>query len=54
MNNLVQIREKIIKAERLHKAQLLATKNGKIALYRRSVFKERIMKAQKEIPLKDA
>ena len=30
MNNLVLIREKIKRAERLNKAQLLATKNGEI------------------------
>jgi len=42
MNNLLQIREKIIRANRLHKAQLLATKNGEVTPYRRSVFEERI------------
>ena len=54
MNNLLKIREKINRANRLYKAQLLATKNGEVTPYRRSVFEERIRKAQKEIKLKDS
>jgi len=54
MNNLFQIREKIKKAKRLRKAQLLATKNGEVTPYRRSVFEERIRKMQKEMKLKDS
>ncbi|WP_280634147.1 hypothetical protein [Prochlorococcus marinus] len=42
MNNLLQIREKIKRANRLHKVQLLANKNGEVIPYRRSVFEERI------------
>ena len=38
MNNLVLIREKIKRVERLNKAQLLATKNGKITPYNPSIF----------------
>ena len=53
MNNLLQIREKIKKANRLHEAQILATKNGEITPYRRSIFEERIRTTQKEIKLKD-
>ena len=53
MNNLLQIREKIKKANRLYQAQLLATKSGKVTPYRRSVFEERIRKTQKEIKMKD-
>ena len=49
MNNLLQIREKIKRANRLYKAQLLATKNGEVTPYRRSVFKERVEKANKEL-----
>ena len=49
MNNLLQIREKIKRANRLHEAQLLATKSGEVTPYRRSVFEERIRKTQKEI-----
>ena len=54
MNNLLQIREKIKRANRLHEAQLLATKSGEFTPYRRSVFEERIKKTQKEMKLKDS
>ena len=54
MNNLLQIREKIKRANRLHKAQLLAMKNGEVTPYRRSVFEERIRQAQKNIRLTDS
>ena len=53
MNKLLQIREKIKRANRLHKAQLLATKNGEVIPYRRSVFEERIRQTQKGMKLKD-
>jgi len=53
MNNLLKMREKIKRANRLHEAQLLATKRGEVTPYRRSVFEERIRKTQKEINLKD-
>ena len=54
MNNLLQIREKIKRANRLHEAQLLATKNGEVTPYKRSVFEERLRQVQKEINLKDS
>ena len=54
MNNLLQIREKIKRVNRLYEAQLLATKNGEVTPYRRSVFEERIRKTQKGIELKDS
>ena len=53
MNDLLQIREKITKANRLYKAQLLATKNGEVTPYRRSVFEERIRQTQKGMKSKD-
>ena len=53
MNNLLQIREKIKRANRLYEAQLLATKNGELIPYRRSVFEERIKQTQKGMKLKD-
>ena len=53
MNNLLQIREKIERANRLHKAKLLATKNGGVTPYRSSVFEERIRQTQKGMKLKD-
>ena len=54
MNNLLQIREKINRANRLEQAKLLATKNGKVTPYKKSVFEERIRQTQKEINLKDS
>ena len=51
MNNLLQIREKINRANRLHQAKLLATKNGEVTPYRRSVFDKRIREAQKDLRL---
>jgi len=53
MNNLLQIREKIKRTNRLYKAQILATKNGEVTPYRRSVFEERIRRTQKEMKLND-
>ena len=49
MNNLVKIRERIKKSERLHQAQLFATKNGKVTPYRNSVFKRRQQKTIEEM-----
>ncbi len=54
MNSLLQIREKINRANRLHEAKLLATKNGEVTPYRRYVFQERIRQTQKEMELKDS
>jgi hypothetical protein len=54
MNNLLLIREKIKKANRLYEFQLLATKNGEVTPYRRFVFEERIRRTQKVMKLKDS
>ena len=54
MNNLLQIRDKIKRANRLHQAQVLATKNGEVTPYKRSVFEERTRQAQKEMRLQDS
>ncbi len=54
MNNLLQIREKIKRANRLYEAQLLPTKNGEITPYRRSVFEERVREVQKEMRFKES
>jgi len=53
MNNLLQVREKIKRANRLYESQLLATKNGEVTPYRSSVFEERIRQTQKGMKLKD-
>ena len=49
MNNLVLIRKKIKRAERLNKAQLLATKNGEITPYNPSNFELRQKQARKDM-----
>ena len=54
MNNLLKIREKIKKASRLHQSKLLATKNGEVIPYRRSIFEERIRQTQKDIEKLDS
>ena len=54
MSNLLQISDRIKRANRLYEAQLWATKNGEVTPYRRSVFEERIRKTQKEMKLKDS
>ncbi len=54
MNNLLKIRDKINRAHRLYQAQLLATINGEVTPYRRSVYEERIRQAQIEMRLKDS
>ena len=54
MNNLLQIREKINRANKLNQARILATKNGEVTPYRRAVFEERIRQTQKEMRLRDS
>tara|TARA_Y100001968_G_scaffold258504_1_gene245480 strand:+ start:327 stop:485 length:159 start_codon:yes stop_codon:yes gene_type:complete len=49
MNNLSLIRERQNKADRLHKAQLTATRNGNICAYDRSNFKKRQKKVKVQI-----
>jgi len=49
MNSLVQIKEKIQRANRLHNARLLATKKGEVVPYRRSTYKDRLNQAQKDL-----
>ena len=54
MNNLVLIREKIKRAERLNKAQLLATKNGEITPYNPFIFELRQKQAHKDMEALDS
>ena len=49
MNNLVLIREKIKRAERLNKAKLIATQNGEITSYNPSVFELRQKQVRKDM-----
>ena len=53
MNNLLKIREKIKRANKLYEAQLLVIKNGEITPYTITVFEKRVREIQKEIELKD-
>ena len=53
MNNLLLIRERINRVNRLYQAQIMATKNGEVTLYTRSVFEERTKQAQNEMRLKE-
>ena len=54
MNNLVFIREKIKRVERLNQAQLLATKNGEITSYNPTVFELRQKQARKDMESLDS
>ena len=49
MNNLVLIREKIKRAQRLNKAQLLDTKNGEITPYNLTAFELRQKQAREDM-----
>ena len=49
MNNLVLIRDKIKRLERVNKAKLLATKNEGITTYISTVFEERQNQARKNM-----
>ncbi len=40
---------KIKKDARLHQAKLLATKNGEVTPYRRSIYLERLKEAKKQV-----
>ena len=54
MNNLSLIKRKIQKTERLHKAQLLATKKGEFSSYMRSTYMERIKQAKLDLSGEDS
>tara|TARA_Y100001968_G_scaffold272538_1_gene264806 strand:- start:170 stop:334 length:165 start_codon:yes stop_codon:yes gene_type:complete len=49
MNNLVLTRKRVLKAERLHKAQLTTFKKGVFTSYKPSVFEERLNQARNEV-----
>ena len=53
MNNLVNLRKKIKRADRLHQAKLIATKNGRFIKYKPSVFEERRKQAQKDLNIQE-
>ena len=54
MNNLVLIKKRVLKTERLHRAQLATFKKGVFTSYRPSVFEDRQKKAGEEVAAKDS
>ncbi len=49
MNNLVLIKKRAVKAERLHKAQLETFKKGVFTSYKPSVFADRQNQSRDEV-----
>ena len=54
MNNLVLTKKRVLKAERLHKAQLATFKKGVFTSYKTSVFEERQNQACEEVAAMDS
>jgi len=52
MNNLVLTKKRVLKAERLHRAQLATFKKGVFTSYKPSVFEERQNQARNEVAAK--
>ena len=53
MNNLVLTKKRVLKAERLHKAQLATFKKGVFTSYKPLAFKERQKQASEEVSAMD-
>ena len=54
MNNLVLTKKRVLKAEKLHKAQLATFKKGVFTSYKPSVFEERQKQAREEVSSVDS
>ena len=54
MNNLVPTKKRVIKAERLHIAQLATFKKGVFTSYKPSVFEERQKQAREKVAAMDS
>ena len=54
MNNLVLTKKRVLKAEKLHKAQLATFKKGVFTSYKPSVFDERQNQASNEVAAIDS
>ena len=54
MNNLVLTKKRVLKAEKLHKAQLATFKKGVFTSYKPSVFEERQNQARNEVAAIDS
>ena len=53
MNNLVLTKKRVLKAERLHKAQLATFKKGVFTSYKPSVLEDRQIQAREEVSSMD-
>ena len=54
MNNLVLTKRRVLKAEKLHKAQLATFKKGVFTSYKPSVFEEKQNQARNEVASTDS
>ena len=54
MNNLVLTKKRVLKAEKLHKAQLATFKKGVFTSYKSSVFEKRQKQACEEASAMDS
>ena len=54
MNNLVLTKKRVLKAEKLHKAQLTTFKKGVFTSYKPSVFEERQKQFREEVASMDS
>ena len=54
MNNLVLTKKRVLKAEKLHKAQLATFKKGVFTSYKPSVFEEKQNQARNEVASTDS
>ena len=54
MNNLVLTKKRVLKAERLHNAQLETFKKGVFTSYKPSFFEERQNQARNEVAATDS
>ena len=54
MNNLVLTKKRVLKAERLHRAQLATFKKGVFTSYKTSVFEERQNQVYEEVAAMDS
>jgi len=54
MNNLALTKKRIMKAKRLHSAQLTTFKKGVFTSYKSSIFEERQKQAREEVAAMDS
>ena len=54
MNNLLLTKKRVLKAERLHKAQIATFKKGVFTSYKSSVIENRQMQAREKVAALDS